>query len=429
MLAYRRTLALAATFWFAAASPGAPQVGDILKLPESVWTNINRFVFLVAFDVYEPGVTKVPYERHLSKLDSYAELRAACRQWGQETFPALQKIAADLARDDIGNMLVAMKNASEAIDAIAAGRGDPGQLANHRNVFDTQSRALEARFIALGTISETATRQMDRLRTASRATISEYKRRKLPPTEFVEVGADPDAVLSALNAANDSWAWLLFDVQELRRRIGKAQSDAGTAAIYAKIGLTTWKEIARIAQGFMTNVPHQQRFLSGDNYYDNCGPVVEGRQYALSSLEAGQHVLSLDGMGFDPGPKLRLWTLISGMGGPASGKWRFSKIEKGWWRIINVVYGNAKALDGGPESAGVVPLGAFSGQYWRFLPVGNQGGCRLINSYLGDLSSLTALITGREAQNNRPIFEVKLAATTGGRNQQWKLRQLTAAGF
>ncbi len=69
MPASRRTFALAVAVLLAAPVMGAPQarqgppkVGEMLKLPESVWTNINRFVFLVAFDVYGSGITKVPYE-------------------------------------------------------------------------------------------------------------------------------------------------------------------------------------------------------------------------------------------------------------------------------------------------------------------------------------------------------------------------------
>jgi hypothetical protein len=437
MSASLRTLALAAAVLLGAAGPVNPQaaqgrgpskVGDVLQLPESVWTNINRFVFLVAFDVYGLGQTQLPGGHHLSKLDSYKELREACREWGKQTFPALQKIAADLARDDIGVMLVAMKNASDGIAAIADGRGDPGQLASHRRVFETQSAALEKRFAALSTISDTATGQMERLRKASKAAIFEYKARKLPPTEFVEVRADPDAVLSALTAANGSWTWLLSDVKELRRLIGKSQS-VGTEALYAQIGLDTWKDIARSAQGFMTDVPRQQRFLSGDNYYDNCGPVVEGRQYAVINLAGGRTVLSLDGMGFNPGPKLRLWDITPGMGGPASGKWQFHKLGKGWWRITNSVFGNAKALDGGKGTASVVTLGAFSGQYWRFLPAGNEGGCRLISSYTGDLRSLTAALTGRQPHNNHPIFDVVVANTTNDRNQQWEIRDITVGGL
>jgi hypothetical protein len=114
MLTSVRTFTLAVAAMLAAPGPVVPQVGEILKLPESVWTDINRFVFLVAFDVYQPGVSKVAYQHHLSQLDSYRELYAACRQWGQQTFPVLQKLAAELAKDDIGNMLVAMKGASEA---------------------------------------------------------------------------------------------------------------------------------------------------------------------------------------------------------------------------------------------------------------------------------------------------------------------------
>jgi hypothetical protein len=433
-----RTPAVALALFAAAAVPGNPQVTsgrgatqvvDILKLPESVWTNINRFVFLVALDVYEPGITQVPYQRHLSKLASYPELRAAGKVWGNQTFPALQKIAADLASDDIGVMLVAMKNASGQIAAIAEGRGDPGQLANHRSVFETQSAALEKRFAALSEISATATVQMDRLRKASKATIFDYKAQKLPPTEFVEVGADPDAVLSALTAANGSWTWLLSDVRELRRLIGESKS-AGTEALYARIGLDTWKDVASAARAFMTDLPRQQRFLSGDNYYDNCGPVVEGRVYALSNADSGSTVLSLDGPGYNPGPTLRLWNLTPGMGGPPSGKWQFHKLGKGWWRVTSDAFSTGtRALDGGSKTASVVPIGDFSGQYWRFRRSGNQRGCQLVNSYAGDLSSLTAIIASRQPHNNLPVFHVIMAHTTNDRNQLWELRDITERGF
>jgi hypothetical protein len=428
-----RTVALAAAALFAVSGPGAPQVGEILKLPESVWTDINRFVFLVAFDVYQPGVTKVAYQHHLSQLDSYPELYAACRQWGQETFPALQRLAADLAKDDIGSMLTAMKGASEAI---AAGRGDPG------NVFESNAAALEGRFAALGVISDTVTRQMTRLRTASKATINEYKLRRLPPTEFVEVRANPDAVITALNAANNHWIGLQSDVKELRRLVAKAQGSP-TAELYARIGFDTWKDIARSAQGFMTDVPRQQRFLSGENYYDYVSGPREGWWYTIVNAavsrnasygmlpDRGPRLLGLGwptgknaGVtpGFDPGLTLRLNTSTEHGGGKGSSGWKFLKIEKGWYRIINRQLGDAKALDGGIGPARVVPLGAYSGQYWRILPASKFGTFRLINSYVGDLSSLTAK---RRAGPGDPVYDVVLAATTTGLDQQWELTDAT----
>jgi hypothetical protein len=50
------------------------------------------------------------------------------------------------------------------------------------------------------------------------------------------------------------------------------------------------------------------------------------------------------------------------------------------------------------------------------------GGCRLINSYVGDLSSLTAK---RRAGPGDPVYDIILADTTNGLNQQWELRDIT----
>ncbi len=366
---------------------------------------------------------------------------------GQRDIPALQNIAADLAKDDIGHMLLAMKNTSERMEAIAEGRGDASQMASQRIAFETLAKALEARFTTLSGITEKATAQLDRLRKASKASIFEYKARKLPPTGFAEVRANPDAVLSALNAANGSWTWLLSDVKELRRLVEKAQF-SGTEALYSQIGLETWKDIARAARGFVTNVPHQQRFLSGDNYYDNCG-LVEGRWFAaLNAVERGANggmvspglrqgsfgtgpstglLLSLDfppsgrptPRGFDAGAKLRLDHSFAGVGNPAAASWRLRKITRGWWRITNVSFGETKALD----TDRVVALGNYSGQYWRFLPVGNWGACRLVNSYQGDLSSLTAK---RRAGSGDPVYDVVMSPTTDGLNQQWLFKDVTA---
>ena len=407
------TLAVAATL--AATVPGCPQgsgpqVDQILKLPESVWTNINRFVFLVAFDVYQPGVRNLEYVTRFSQLKSYAELRAACRQWGEETFPALQELAKQLAKDDIGNSLAVMKRASRAIAA-----GDSGLAGRHAE-FDAQSAALERRFIELGKISEAATGQLERLTKASKAAIFEYRGRKFPITEFVEIGPDPDAVLTALRATDGRWKSLLSDIKELRRLAGEANSDKAEA-LYLDIGLDTWADIAKSAQGFMADVPRQRRYLSGDNYYDYCGPI-EGHWYNIANLELSPLFWSkyLSASGGRLGLRVNAVRMYGHLN-EEDLQWKFLKLGQGWWRVVNRKLGDASALDGGPGSASVVALGAFSGQSWRFLPAGKPGGCRLFNSYAGELFSLTEAVT-----NGTPaVTTVTLQPTTGGTNQQWQI--------
>jgi hypothetical protein len=420
-----RTFTLAAAAVLALPGPASAQ-GEILKLPQSVWTDINRFVFLVALDIYSPGSAQPAYQEHLKKLETSQELYWACVGWGRDGFPALQRFAEDLAKDDIRNMLEAMHTAS---DGIAAGGGDPG------HVFETQSQALEARFKTLSEIAQNLTFYVDRLQKASKATIYESKRRQIPLTGFVEVGADPDRAQSAIEAAANRWKWLLSDVQELRRLVGQARSadSEKEKALYASIGLDTWKDIATNARGFLTDVPRQQRFLSGDNYYDDCG-VVEGKWLKLHNLSVGfgRGWLSLGfppgkNFGYDFDAQLRL----AGVNHEVAMSWRFRKVGKGWWMVTNEAGGDSRLLNGfegqGPEpTVRLAVAHSFSGvhyrdgQYWRFLPLGNLGGCRVINSYLGYLSSLTAR---RWPGRDGPSYDVIMARTTNELNQQWRILQ------
>lgn len=62
----------------AAPGTGATQVGDFMKVPQDVWTNINRFVFLVALDV-NAGPGNPEYQRR-STLACWAEVYAASQQ-------------------------------------------------------------------------------------------------------------------------------------------------------------------------------------------------------------------------------------------------------------------------------------------------------------------------------------------------------------
>jgi hypothetical protein len=105
-------------------------------------------------------------------------------------------------------------------------------------------------------------------------------------------------------------------------------------------------------------------------------------------------VFSLDG--FTPGRNFASGTSRREWEGWRRASGNSGRSTKGWWRITNVVYAYTRALDGGRGWAGVVPLGNF-----------NQGGCRLVNSYLGDLSSLTAVITGRE-----PVISLPFSKST-----------------
>jgi hypothetical protein len=167
--------------------------------------------------------------------------------------------------------------------------------------------------------------------------------------------------------------------------------------LYAHMCITRWKDIAADSRKFVAEMKTQQRYLTGEDYYDACG-VKEGEWYNLQ----GRLVQQLDPgvvLQFNPlicltgGPRGRsdiYWTLCGlGPSGPSSQQWQFKKIRSGWWLIHNKAQGNGLALDGGRGGGSFSPGDTSSGQYWRVL-TGGDGRCRLVNSFEGAGYSLEA---------------------------------------
>jgi hypothetical protein len=430
-----RFLFLAAAGLLVLPSPVNPQVGDILKLPPIVWEDINRLAFLVAFDFHEPGRYQSP--NRIGKLDSYPELFAACRQWGNETFPAVQKLARELANDDIGATLTEMRHDSEQMNLA---HGNAGEQEGWRTKFLEKSSALEARFGELAAISDKLTPQLERLRKASKAAIFEYKRRNFPPSEFTEVRADPDAVISALNLANNRWRSLGNHIRELRKLVKESRSQEEEAALYAKIGLETWKDAAKSAQGFMADLPRQQKFLTGENYHETCG-VQEGPWYLIVNAAAAEAVKPGGNQAggapafylrlgfrrpaeqppdFEIGGQLRL-----GRSEQGANQWRFKKLKWGYWKVVNRTA--SEYLFRNPEktmaeragnSVGVATWDLTRGMYWRLLPAASGSGCRFVNPLHGDTMALTARL--RPGQNEA-VYDVSMTDSTGAPDQLWGL--------
>ena len=85
---------------------GAGKAGAVLKIPQSDWNNLNGFVFLIGFDFTgTPGAINVEYAKRFGQMKAYPDLRAATQQWGQVTFPLLQRLAGELSRSDIKDLL------------------------------------------------------------------------------------------------------------------------------------------------------------------------------------------------------------------------------------------------------------------------------------------------------------------------------------
>ena len=368
---------------------GAAKVATTFDVPKTVWTDINSFVFLVGFDAYTPGATNTAYPSRFGKLASYPRLHAAARKWGTSTFPRLNQIASRLANGDIKALLTALDNSmrKRKSDPVAA-----------QTEFDTNYKALHERFATLKDLTATSTAEAHELNNAGRAAIAEYERQKFPENQWAKIGPRLNDVQSALALMNGQWGALISDLDDVRQRMAKDN----LVGLDIRIGLRTWDEIQQSASGFVTDMPTQQKYLTGSNYYDNC-PFDEKAFYAMTNLFLSGQDLAL---GMDGARDLKMTPRPKGTR-DFRVEWQFRKLGSGWFRIENVARGALFALDTGKMAA----TGAFTGQYWRCMPTENVGWVRLINSFQGEFHSLDTYSNTHQAY---------MATTTNQSGQFWR---------
>lgn len=377
----------------------AGKAGEALKIPQSVWTNINSFVFLIGFDVNgAPGAVNLEYTKRFGQMKAYPDLQTATRQWGQETFPLLQRMATELSRADIKNLLSGM------MAAFNRRKTDPSGA---QNEFEQKLAELIRRFNSLGQLSASINQQFEKLDRASKAAILEYKSRNFPENQWVSIGPKLNDVLQALGLMNGQWGALQSDLKDLQKLMANNKLDD----IDIEVGLLTWDDITRSASGFVTNIPQQQRYLSGDNYYDNC-PLLDNAYYQLknSFLNNQDVVLGVD----QDGSKLKMMSRDgSGANNSFRQHWQFRKAGQGWWKITNRSRGDGFALD----TSKMARTGNYSGQLWRCMPTEMAGWVRLINSFNGELKSL-------DTYSN--TWEAFMADTENRSGQYWRFVKVEA---
>jgi len=160
---------------------------------------------------------------------------------------------------------------------------------------------------------------------------------------------------------------------------------------------------------FVTSIPQQQKYLSGENYYDNC-PFNDNKFYLMgtfSSYPLGEQLfLSLE----QDSSTLKMMPYVPYTHNSyPNQEWRFKKIGRGWWKITNRAKGDGYALDTGVMDR----AGGFTGQYWRCMPTRLPGWVRLINSHTGELKSLDFI---------RNTYKASMADTGEVPGQHWRFR-------
>jgi hypothetical protein len=156
--------------------------------------------------------------------------------------------------------------------------------------FEEKFTRLNQRFNQFGELSATITQQFSKLEKASRAAITEYKSRNFPENQWVKLGPKLDDVQTALGLMNGQWNALKSDLTDLQKLMANQQLDD----VDIEVGLLTWEDITASAKGFVTNIPAQRKYLTGENYYDDV-PLSEDSYYliinALMDSEMNRGVL------------------------------------------------------------------------------------------------------------------------------------------
>lgn len=163
---------------------------------------------------------------------------------------------------------------------------------------------------------------------------------------------------------------------------------------------------------FVANIPQQQKYLSGENYYDNC-PLDYNINYLMRNSFLIQKKFALSLEQDSSILKMMPYTPYNQNNYPNQ-DWRFAKMGRGWWKITNRAKGYGYAVDTGV----MAPSGNFSGQAWRCMPTQAPGWVRLINSHTGELKSLDI---------NSNTFQAYMADTGNMPGQYWQFVEASLA--
>ncbi len=331
----------------------ARKTGDVLKLRPEVWTEINRFVFMIAFDIYQPGVSVTYFKqsKQFYELDSYPKLYQACKRWGDATFPNLQRLAKELSTGDIRRLLTDMKSAADRW---------PNDPAGAERAFAVAADELMGKISEWERLSKDVKQDLEFLSTQTLAAAIQMKADKSPEARrIVDVRPELADVVAGLARVNDHWGALSSDLSTLRKDMATnlRSRDPFHLDITLDIGLTSWEAVEAAARTFMTNVPTQRRYLTGENYYDEC-ELKENVWYLMQTLEfamryrtePGYQERTALGTKILKGNGRPTYTILHGQGSgagepDANMQWRFERLGRGWLRIINRAEGDQKSLD------------------------------------------------------------------------------------
>jgi hypothetical protein len=181
-----------------------------------------------------------------------------------------------------------------------------------------------------------------------------------------------------------------------------------------KVGLSAWDEVVERAKAFHSNAPAQLKYLSGQNYYEEC-PLDEGSWYVMNNLFLNDkdYVLTAQCPGrIQSGPS-HTARLIMKPQIPAElefgasydyynawfQQWQFHRLGKGWWSIESRIRSDTGylflfLLDASahvPRTQLISPhLKIPYTLWWRCLATTTQGPgwFRLVNANLGELQGL-----------------------------------------
>jgi hypothetical protein len=366
-----------------------------------MWSSINRFAFLVCFD--EPGVNTTLSTR-IRGLAGYSDLYSNCRVWGQTTFPALQTLATELSKGDIKDLLLRLQGAFEKL------RNNPsGPRAEFEQTADSLNRTL----VALSDLSGRVNQQSMAFYKVSNVVIADYKKRNLPDAVWVTIGPKLDDVGLAIGSMVGRWNMLTSNLVNLRKTLALPSGGAVIPELYdldIEVGMSAWDEIAQRAKLFLADVPAQFKYLSGENYYEEC-PLNEQQWYVTRNLFLNDKgVLTAQRPGRIPsGPSHTANLVMKPRNKQAesvkannadydyawSQQWRFHRLAKGWWSIESRIRNDvgyptvAFLLDSTPQ---VVRTSGYPQKalWWRCLFTTTQGPgwFRLVNATRGELQSL-----------------------------------------
>lgn len=340
------------------------------------WEAINQRAFLVC-----AGQMGGEYQRY-KKLPNYSSLVKVCQDWKHNTFQTLTTFAGELKNATARVIDPNLRALDHLTDRLEANNKDQSA----QDKFERTITNLEVKLTSLVSSANSVNNAVKQFCDVNQASDAAYlKIHTKPEAAWTALDPSPAEVSHATERIEGTWSAIVSDLRALREFMKNSVRDNMPFIVDLNVdaAIQSWRKLKSEAETFLSNVPAQRGFLSGNWMYDS--PVIDvNKYYRLTNSFLGDNRCLDTYSGKVNKPFMNNGDKTSGS------YWKFTRLGAGWYRMTNSFLGDKRQLDtySGQGNELFMNQGEnTSGTFWKITPIRGEW-YRLTNLFLGKKRAL-----------------------------------------